>query len=92
MFKYRDWLNKNSAVVTIGAVVALIASLFYIISLTGSKKVGPPPAPKQYYFYDMTSEAPNPLDRLFPAPSSEFPPTEVPSGKEWHGSPAGVKA
>ncbi|MCC7191866.1 MAG: hypothetical protein IT444_03695 [Phycisphaeraceae bacterium] len=87
--KLRDWVNKNSAVVTILAVLILILSLAAIVwnSTPTSYK------PVDMWYYDMGSEAPDHLDRLFAGKGNELPPIASPSGKlNENGEPMGARA
>ena len=78
--KLREWMNENSALVTILAVVILIGALtFLVVSNTGGR--GRPKGPRQQWFYDLETKA------LFPAPPEAIPPIDTESGKE-----KGVKA
>lgn len=82
--KVRDWMNNNSALVTIAAVVILVISLGVIIMNTrGRNSYGP----IELYYYDLNT------GKLFVAMSNEFPPIEAPSGPYGdRGLPGGVRA
>ena len=68
----RSWINNNSGVVTILAVVALAAALVYVfVSSTGS---GVKRANAQW-FYDLKT------GELFEAPLGKHPPIDTPSGE-----------
>lgn len=82
--KLRDWLNNNSAIVTIGAVVLLIGALFAIIMQMRSGPSGPRVI--DVYFYDLNTQ------KLFAAKSDQIPPIDTPSGPAPGGAPAGVRA
>lgn len=77
--KMRNWLNNNSAVVTILAVVVLILSLATIILSTRQGSFTPQDVP--YYFYDLDAK------ELFVGKSSQTPPIDTPAGGK-----RGVKA
>jgi hypothetical protein len=80
----REWVNKNSAVTTIVAVVMLFAALYYLWKTINPS---PPPPITHVFYYDMIT------GKLFPAPTAEFPPIETPdNSKLANGDPAGVKA
>ena len=90
MGRVRDWANQNSTIITVAAVLLLIASLGLIV--VNIRPTPPAPSPK-LYFYDLGSTSPNPLDRLFVAEPSELPPIVPPSGKNQENSaPGGVRA
>lgn len=82
--KVRDWMNNNSALVTIAAVVLLVISLGVIIMQTkGPGSVGP----IKLYFYDLNT------GKLFVAMSDQVPPIDAPSGPYGErGLPGGVRA
>lgn len=83
--KVRDWMNNNSALVTIAAVVLLVISLGVIIMQTkGPGQIGP----VELYFYDLNT------GELFVAMSDQNPPITAPSGPygDENGPPAGVRA
>lgn len=82
--KLRDWMNNNSAVVTIGAVVILILSLGYIVFSSRGRSSGPRVI--DVYFYDLNAQ------KLFTAKSDAIPPIETESGPATGGAPAGVRA
>jgi len=89
--KYRDWMNQNSAVITIGAVLVLIGALYAIIK----QQWGPGTTykPIDVFYYDMSLTSGSEMDRLFSGKSNEFPPIEAPSkAKTPDGSPTGVRA
>ena len=91
MSKYRDWVNKNSPMVTIGAVLVLIAALVYIIK-SQNKSTPVYKGPSRLYFYDLGSTAADPLDRLYTGKASDIPPIESPSHVLINGNFAGVRA
>lgn len=82
--KARDWMNNNSALVTIAAVVLLVISLGVIIMQTrgpGSVRA------IDLYFYDLNT------GKLFVAKSDHIPPIKAPSGPFGEqGLPGGVRA
>lgn len=79
----RDWMNNNSALVTIAAVVLLVVTLGWIIL----QAKGPSASRmKSQYYYDLNTGT------IFTADSSEMPPIETPSGPDKTGKPAGVRA
>ena len=85
--KMRNWLNQNSAVVTIGAVMLLVLALAAIVVQMRPPSVG---GPVEIWYYDLnTSE-------LFTAKSDQLPPTDAPSdgtGADTNPTiPAGVRA
>lgn len=82
--KLRDWLNNNSAIVTIGAVVLLIGALFAIIMQMSGGSSGPRVI--DVYFYDLNK------NQLFTAKSDAIPPIDTDSGATPQGAPAGVRA
>jgi hypothetical protein len=85
MRQVREWLNKNSAVVTIAAVVLLILSLAFIIM-----NISGPPRPRErvipVYFYDLNT------NQLFVGQSDQVPPIYAPSQPDKQGIPKGVRA
>lgn len=81
--KIRDYLNQNSSVGILAAVVLLVISLFIIYrQLTGS---GGGPRITELYYYDLNT------GRVFVAPIEAVPPIETDSG-DYQGEPAGVRA
>ena len=85
--KIRTWMNNNSAIVTILAVVVLIMSLGIIVISQQRPSFEPVPV----YFYDLNT------GQLFPGMSSDVPPIPAPSGglvlnNQVTERPAGVKA
>ena len=80
----REWLNKNSAVVTIAAVVLLVVSLGIIIMTLRPKRYKPRIV--DVYYFDLGA------NRTFVAKSNEIPPVEGPSGSQAGGPPMGVRA
>lgn len=79
MIKVRDWVNNNSAVATVLAVLALVVALAVLVWTSGGGK--PRGAPSQQWFYDLGS------GELYEAPMDSIPPIETESGPE-----NGVKA
>lgn len=70
--KTRDWVNKNSAAVTIGAIVILIFALAYIwLQNKGPSYSG---AAMDMWFYDVNA------DKLFIDKGDKYPPIDAPSG------------
>ncbi|MCE9591069.1 MAG: hypothetical protein K8S99_11150 [Planctomycetes bacterium] len=90
--EFRAWLDKNSAMVTIVAVMALLVSLVYIFMYSRGGEVTP--GPRMQYFFDLGAKVNNPLDALFPALDSEVPPIRgaISGAKMPDGSEAGVGA
>lgn len=87
--KLRDWVNKNSAIVTILAVLVLILSLAFIVW----NNTTPTYKPVDMWYYDMGSDAADPNARLFQAKGNELPPIASPSGKlNENGEPMGARA
>lgn len=87
--KMRDWMNNNSALVTVGAVVVLILSLGYIV--WSSKGPGYGPRVIDIYYYDLNTK------QVFVGKSDQYPPIDAPSGRGYklpNGQeiPAGVRA
>lgn len=82
--KLRDWLNNNSAVVTILAVVILILSLGFIIMQASGPKYKAQIV--DVYYYDLGNGT------IFTAKSNEIPPIESKSGPGPAGNPQGVRA
>lgn len=86
----RERLNRNSALVTVLVVALLLVSLGFFV-LQGRQPVYQPPA--QAYFYDLSSNQANPMDRLFLAKATDVPPISAPSGTTMpDGTPTGVRA
>jgi hypothetical protein len=86
--KLRDWINNNTPLVTVIALVIVVGAIGYIFY---SQRTPTFRQPNQY-FYDLGSAAPDHIDRLFPA-KAQIPPIDAPSGKVMDdGSPAGVGA
>jgi hypothetical protein len=83
--RLRQWVNENSSVVTVGAVVVMIFSLGWIVqeSLTRWHRSSGVP---DVWFYDLGS------GKLFRAKSTAVPPIDAPSGVLIDGEPAGVRA
>lgn len=86
----RNWLNDNSAITTIAAVVLLMVALgIMLMTVTGGGGGGSFPTPTHKYFYDLNT------GELFPVPLQELPPIErgepyaLPNGQT---VPAGVEA
>ncbi len=72
--KIRDWANDNSAAVTIGAIVVMIASLALLwINMRGPSRSGPSDVP-DVYFYDVDTK------KFFVAAHDELPPIDTESG------------
>lgn len=80
--KLRDWMNNNSAVVTILAVVVLVISLGVII-MNSSGRSGARIV--DMYYYDMNS------GKLFVGKSDQLAPIDAPSGP-YRDQPGGVRA
>lgn len=69
----REWINNNSAAVTVGAVAILLVSLAVIIRQGGS---GPKATPGEAYFYDTTTK------ELITDKATRIPPITTPEGHE----------
>lgn len=72
--KVRDWANENSAAVTIGAIVVMIASLAYMWFGSGGGPSGGSPSIVDVYFYDITKK------EFFTGPGDQIPPIDTESG------------
>ena len=72
--KSRNWINNNSAMVTIVAVVVLILSLGFII--ISSRPTSYTPRVYDVYYYDLEKK------ELFVDKSNKYAPIETPSGKQ----------
>lgn len=70
--KVRDWLNQNSAVTTIGAVVIIIICL--VILLWNAGVVGGPSYHRTAYYYDIQTH------KLFVSKIGQMAPIKSPSG------------
>ncbi len=69
----REWVNQNSAIVTIGAVLLLLVSLgFIIMRVSGGSQYKARIV--DVYYFDIDS------GQLFTAKSNEIPPIDSPSG------------
>ena len=69
----REWMNENSAIVTVGAVVLLVVALTIVIMQgTGGGVV----TTDQAYYYDAEA------DNIFTAPIESIPPIESPAGNQ----------
>lgn len=86
----RQWLNENTAITTIAAVVLLMIALgVMLMTLTGGGGGARFEPPTQKYFYDLNT------GELFAVPMDELPPIErgapyaLPNGQT---IPAGVEA
>lgn len=86
----RTWLNENSAITTIAAVVLLMIALgVMLMTVTGGGAGGGFEPPTQKYFYDLNT------GELFAVPLDELPPIDrgapyaLPNGQTM---PAGVEA
>lgn len=71
--KARNWLNNNSAMVTILAVVVLIMSLAFII--ISNSRPSYTPRVIDVYYYDLDT------NQLFIDKSDKYPPIPTPSGE-----------
>ena len=69
----RQWLNENSALSTVIAVVMLVCALGYLVM---SNTQSGPRGPKNYWFYDLEDK------ELFAASIESVAPIEAPSGGE----------
>jgi hypothetical protein len=81
----RDWLNKNTPIVTVVALLVIGGAIAYVVYANrGTKFVA-----GSTYYYDLTSDAADPLERLFTAPAA-IPPIASPSGQADQGVVARV--
>lgn len=80
--RFREWLNNNSAVTTIGAIVILLISL--TIMLWRSGFVGGSSPHTDAYYYDLKTH------KLFVAQAGQIPPIDAPSGGKDNGVAAAV--
>jgi hypothetical protein len=81
--KVREFLNQNSSIGILAAVVLLVISLFIIYrELSGT---GGPQAPQSKYFLDLNT------GEIFSGDINAIPPIDTPSGPH-DGEPAGVVA
>lgn len=78
MGKLREWMNNNSAVVTVAAVLLLFVALFAIIKTNFTSRQA---RIVDVYFFDLGAKVTNPLDALYAAKGTEFPPIDSPSGQ-----------
>lgn len=69
----RDWVNRNSAIVTVASVALLVVSLAVIIS-SNSTPTAPPPG--EAYFYDVQSK------EYFTDKATKIPPIKSSAGNE----------
>lgn len=69
----RDWINQNSAVVTVASVVVLVLSLAIIINQGRGHAA---PAPGNAYFYDTVTK------EYFIDSATKIPPITSPAGNE----------
>lgn len=68
----REWMNENSALVTVAAVALLVVSLAIVVMQGG----GGPQASGDAYYYDTVTE------EVFEGEASGTPPIESPDGNE----------
>mgnify|MGYP006272455861 CR=1 FL=1 len=81
--KIREYLNQNSSIGILAAVVLLVISLFIIYrQLTGG---GSGPQITELYYFDLNT------GRVVAGPSDAIPPIDTDSGP-YQGEPAGVRA
>ncbi|MBI1335567.1 MAG: hypothetical protein GC164_01240 [Phycisphaera sp.] len=80
----REWLNKNSAMVTIVAVGLLCVSLGAIILQSSGRRGGPRVV--DVYYFDLSS------GKVITAKSDQFPPIDTGSPNTPEGMPPGVRA
>lgn len=81
--KVREFLNQNSSIGILAAVVLLVISLFIIYrELSGT---GGPQPPAEKYFLDLNT------GEIFVGDMQAIPPVQTPSGPH-EGEPAGVVA
>jgi len=78
----RDWLNRNSVLVGIVAVIAMIVSIIFLIrgSIGIKEKI------EGVYYYDENT------NQLFVGEGGLLAPIDAPSGPNEDGEPAGVLA
>lgn len=89
--EFRAWINNNSPLVTLVSVVLLILAAAYVIFKPGAGAVAP--QPRDRFYYDLGSDARDPIDRLFRSRDADVPPIPAPSGKKMpNGAEAGVIA
>jgi len=69
----RDWINQNSAVVTVASVVVLVLSLAIIINQGRGRST---PEPGNAYFYDTVTK------EYFTDSATKIPPITSPAGNE----------
>jgi len=69
----REWLNRNSAMVTVVAVVVLVAALGLVVWNMSSGRSG---GAAQAYFFDPNTQ------QLIPADAMKAPPFQVSTGPE----------
>lgn len=81
----RDWLNKNSTLVTVGAIVVLCLALGYVFMKGGGGDSVASYSNSHYFLDEGTG-------KLFAAPVESVAPIEAPSNKGKKGKPAGVRA
>jgi len=83
--KVRDWVNNNSALVTILSVVLLMLALYAIWKINFAREEYY--IPKNLWFYDLGT------NKRFPAPREEIPPIDAPSRTQIGPNkvPAGVR-
>ena len=79
----REWLNENSAIVTIVTVVGLILVLAYLLSQARGPSFTVEYKPRPVWFYDLNT------GQTFEMQSDAIPPIETDSGP-YQGRPAGV--
>lgn len=70
---FREWVNQNSAVVTVAAVVVLVLSLAIIINQGRGRSA---PKPGNAYFYDVVTK------EYFTDSATKIPPITSPAGNE----------
>lgn len=79
----REWLNENSAIVTIVTVVGLILVLAYLLSQARGPSFNVEYKPRPVWFYDLNT------GETFEMQSDTIPPIETDSGP-FNNRPAGV--
>ena len=80
--KLREWINRNSALVTVFSVFLLVYALIYLLAHAPTQFV---PITKAYYYDIQTGQ-------LFEGGVQEIPPIGTPDGSTKNGMPAGVRA
>jgi hypothetical protein len=86
-----NWVNNNSTLVTVATILILLGALTSIILQSRESNYAPPVV--EAYFYDLSAEGTDPLNKLFTGPSNQFPPVLSPTDKALgHTKPTGASA